>query len=469
MPGKVLLVSVNRCHSPYPVFPLGVACLDAALRRAGYATRWLDRQVDSQSVESAAAAFQPDFVGISLRNIDDVVITRRETYFDPLAELTQEVRRACAAPVILGGSGFSIFPEALLRLSGADFGIQGEGETSLLALLRGLEQGSDTTAIPGLVYRQGDRVACNPTQRLDLADGEPASRPDVITDYYLRETGMLNIQTQRGCSCHCEYCTYPLIEGTRFRRRPPEAVADELAWLQQRGVRYVVIVDSIFNSSPDHVQQVCEAILRRNVRLRWTCFLRPAGLTEDLVRLMARAGLAHVEFGTDSFSDPVLAAYGKRFTFADVHRSHQLARQAKIECCHFLICGGPGESLATLEEGFQNSHLLKDAAIVALAGMRVYPRTPLCARMREEQAVPSDDALLQPCYYQARGLSERVVLERLQDFSRRFPAWIVGDPPPRYAQLAARLRSRGVIGPLWSYWCTAQRLAPALVPSPDRP
>ena len=58
-----------------------------------------------------------------------------------------------------------------------------------------------------------------------------------------------------------------------------DPVADELADLQQRGVRYVVIVDSIFNSSPEHVQQVCEAILRRNLRLRWACFLRPAGLT----------------------------------------------------------------------------------------------------------------------------------------------------------------------------------------------
>jgi radical SAM superfamily enzyme YgiQ (UPF0313 family) len=181
---------------------------------------------------------------------------------------------------------------------------------------------------------------------------------------------------------------------------------------------------------------------------------------------MARAGLAHVEFGTDSFSDSVLAAYGKRFTFAEVRRSHELAREARIECCHFLICGGPGESLATLGESFQNSHHLKETAILALAGMRVYPRTPLWARLREEQGVPSDEALLQPRYYLAPGLDEGMVLGRLQDFSRRYPAWIVGDPPPRYAQLAARLRSRGVIGPLWSYWCTAQRLAPALVPNP---
>jgi radical SAM superfamily enzyme YgiQ (UPF0313 family) len=466
MPGKVLLISVNRCNSPYPVFPLGLACLEAALRPAGYETRWLDLQADTESVHDVVASFQPDFVGISLRNIDDVVISRRETFFDPLAALTQEVHRSCSASVILGGSGFSIFPQSLLRLSGADFGIQGEGEASLPALLRALEERADYSGIPGLVYRQNGSIVANAAQGLSLGELKPAIRPDRVMGYYLRETGMMNIQTQRGCSCHCGYCTYPLIEGARFRRRPAEAVAEELADLQQRGVKYAVIVDSIFNSSPGHVQEVCEAILRRNLKMRWTCFLRPAGLTPDLMQLMARAGLAHVEFGTDSFSDSVLAAYGKRFTFDDVFRSHEMARRVKVDCCHFLICGGPGETRDTLEEGFQNSLRLNEAAILALVGMRIYPGTALHARARREHPLPPDDALLQPHYYLSSALTEDEVFERLRDFSRRSPSWIVGDPPPRYVELAARLRSRGVIGPLWSYWCTAQRLAPALVQHP---
>jgi radical SAM superfamily enzyme YgiQ (UPF0313 family) len=329
-----------------------------------------------------------------------------------------------------------------------------------------LEGRRDYSAIPGLVYRNNGRIVANPPQRLDLAELTPATGPDAVLGHYLRQTGMLNLQTQRGCSCHCEYCTYPLIEGDRFRRRPAERVAEELAHLHRRGVRYVVIVDSIFNSSPEHVQQVCESILRLNLKMRWACFLRPAGLTADLMQLMTRAGLAHVEFGTDSFCDSVLAAYGKRFTFDDVLRSHELAWQAKVDCCHFLICGGLGETRDTLEAGFRNSLRLKDAVILALAGMRIYPGTRLHALARREQPLPPDDALLEPRYYISGALTEDEVLERLRDFSRRSPGWIVGDPPPRYVELAARLRSRGVVGPLWSYWCTAQRLAPALAQSP---
>ena len=62
-------------------------------------------------------------MGISLRNIDDVFIRKRETFFDELASLGANIRRQTAAPIILGGSGFSIFPERLLELSEADFGI----------------------------------------------------------------------------------------------------------------------------------------------------------------------------------------------------------------------------------------------------------------------------------------------------------------------------------------------------------
>lgn len=95
------------------------------------------------------------------------------------------------------------------------------------------------------------------------------------------------------------------------------------------------------------------------------------------MRLMARAGLAHIEFGTDSFCNSVLRENGKRFTFDDVLAASEVALSEKIEFCHFLICGGPGETTLTLQETFENSLLLKHAVILALIGMRVYPGTPL--------------------------------------------------------------------------------------------
>lgn len=459
MPGRILLISVNQCVEPAPVFPLGLAYVDSALRSAGHTTRWVDFHIHRPALPEILAEFQPDYIGISLRNIDDVQIRKQETFFNGLGPLCREIRSQARCPIILGGSGFSIFPEPLLEMSGADYGIHGEGESSLLELLAALESNAVFGAIPGLVFRRKDRIVVNPLRSHAASEWpEPPTRPQEVMDFYLRTNAMLNVQTQRGCAFHCCYCTYPVLEGRTYRRRTPAAVADEFQALERAGARYVFIVDSVFNSSPEHVAGICEALAFKNLKLRWGCFLRPKGLTRDLMRLMARAGLAHIEFGTDSFCDSVLDAYGKRFTFEDVYESSELARHENVDYCHFLICGGPGETEATLEEGFANAQRLQNAVIMALAGMRVYPGTPLFEHAAREGGAWAQTDLLQPRYYLSPALSEQRVFAKLREFTRRSSNWVVGDPSPAYLKAAERLRAKGLLGPLWSYFAIMQRL-----------
>ena len=459
MPSRVLLISANRCTSPDPVFPLGLAHINAALRNAGHETRWLDRLSNLDKLVETIHEFKPDLIGLGLRNIDDVLIRQQEKFYDELAPHIATIRQHSQAPVVLGGSGFSIFPEKLLTLTGADYGIAGEGEPGILALLDTLKNGGDLSRVGGLVYRRDGKITINPPAPawIDLPLTE-ADRPPEIAQTYLAASDTLNLQTQRGCHFLCCYCTYPLIEGKNNRRRPPETVAAELENLQQQGAKFVFIVDSVFNSTPRHVKEICEAILRRNIKISWGCFLRPRGLTAELMDLMARAGLTHIEFGTDSFSDVTLQTYAKHFTFKDVLESSELARERKIDYCHFLICGGPGETPATLEEGYQNSLQLKNTAIMAVVGMRIYPSTPLFAQAVAEGVIMPDADLLAPAYYLAPGLDEEFIFTQLQEFARRSPSWIVGDPLPGYQELIHRLRKRGVAGPLWSYLSTVQRL-----------
>jgi radical SAM superfamily enzyme YgiQ (UPF0313 family) len=277
--------------------------------------------------------------------------------------------------------------------------------------------------------------------------------------HYLHHSGMLNVQTQRGCSHRCCYCTYPLIEGRTWRRRDTFEVAEEMADLHARGAKYVFVVDSVFNSSGEHVTAVCEALLARNVKLHWGCFLRPQGLNSDLMGLMRRAGLRHIEFGSDSFCDETLAAYDKHLSFDDILTSSEAARREQVEFCHFLVCGGPGETRKTLLKTFENSQRLEGAVILALAGMRIYPGTPLFAQAQRERLFPAGTTLLEPQYYMSPSLSEEEVFECLRNFSQRSPSWIVGDPSPAYQQMAARLRAKGVVGPLWSHFAAMQRLA----------
>jgi len=83
MGSKILLISANRCTTPDPVFPLGLAHVNTALRQAGHDTLWADSLVGIERIEDVLTRYKPDFIGISLRNIDDVLIRKRETFFDP--------------------------------------------------------------------------------------------------------------------------------------------------------------------------------------------------------------------------------------------------------------------------------------------------------------------------------------------------------------------------------------------------
>jgi radical SAM superfamily enzyme YgiQ (UPF0313 family) len=459
MGNRVMLFSINQYDFPYPVFPLGAAQVEAALRRAGHTVEFVDFNLHRRPIPELIGGFRPDYIGISLRNIDDALIQKRETFFESLLNLVRDLRQHTTATLVLGGSGFSIFPEELLERSGADYGIQGEGEHQFPALIDALNTGRDYSGLSGLVYRRNGSVTMNVRTRIESAGNIPL--PDLspeIIGYYLRKSSMLNLQTQRGCALRCCYCTYPLLEGRNYRQRPPEAVAEELAHMQAHGARYVFIVDSVFNTSRSHVAGICEAILRRGLKLKWCCFLRPKNLTRELMQLMARAGLTHIEFGSDSFSDPVLSAYGKGLTFDDILESSEHAAAAAVDYAHFLILGGPGETEETLEESFTRSRQLTHATLMARVGMRVYPGTPLFDQLQARRNPSPLPPLLTPFYHIEPPLTQDRVLARLRDVASTMPNWIYDDPPPEYYKMAERLRAKGVIGPLWSYFAMMQRL-----------
>jgi len=458
---KILLINANRCTTPEPVFPLGLAHLSAALGKSGHEVDWLDWLIEGEHFENLLLERRPDLIGISVRNIDDVLIRRQETFVDGLSALVGMIHQKLGCPVVLGGSGFSILPRELMELTGADFGVVGEGEAALPALLEALERKVGYGTIPGLVFRHDAGISVNGRDRHSFEDEmlQADLRPEVTTQY-LRKGGALNLQTQRGCACRCCYCTYPVIEGTRHRSRAVEAVIGEFEQLEKLGAQYAFVVDSVFNSSEAHVNEICEALVRRALKIRWGCFLRPQGLTQGTMQLLARAGLAHIEFGSDSFCDEVLEAYQKDFTFDDIRRSTELARGEDIDFCHFVIAGGPGETRTTLEIGFKNSKALGRPIIMVVPGMRIYPGTRLFKRALKERQLQRGTNLLEPAYYLAPGLSLDLLLELLKGFAAQSPNWVVGDFDPAYDGLVTRLRQRGVTGPLWSYFSTAQRLWP---------
>ncbi len=452
---RVLLVSVNREDQPHPVYPLGLECLAAALRAAGHEARLLDVRkaaADGVTVEAAVRAAAPDLVGVSLRNVDNNQSVGTKYYLPDLLAVLAEIRQATAAPVVLGGSGYSLFPREILRLSGADAGVAGPGEAALVALAGRVAAGTplaDGEAPPGLVCRRGEDLVATPPGRPDVVSGSPDRDPDLLP-FYWREGGVLNLQVSRGCPWGCVYCTYPLLEGHRSIRRDVTAAVDEMQGLQERtGADHFFVVDSVFNADPARADAFAGEILRRGLRVVWSAFFTPRGVTAEAVRLWKASGLEGVEFGTDALCASTLRAYGKPFSVSEVQAASAACDAADLPYIHYLIFGGPGETPETLDETIAAALALPRAVHCVFAGMRIYPGTALAQRAVEEGVLAAGEDLLAPRFYLSPGVDPGELAQRCRELGRRENWLVVGGGLEEKSRAAAAIRKRGRKGSLW--------------------
>ena len=268
---RVFFVCGNRCVDPYPVYPMGMAVVSAALAARGHEVRQYDllsAGSDLAALGAAARAYGPDVICYSLRNVDtEDYLNPDDWLLDADRAAIQALREASGAPIVLGGAGFSILPEELLEFLGADYGVVGEGEHAACDLVDALAAGRPW---PRLVRSRelmpAARIGC---PRYDAA----------IVPYYQKTSGLVGLQTKRGCPHACAYCSYPLIEGARVRHRDPREVVDDLETLRRDyGVDNVFFTDSIFNDAGGGHLALAEEMLRRGTKIRWASFFRPQRL-----------------------------------------------------------------------------------------------------------------------------------------------------------------------------------------------
>lgn len=444
---SILLVSANRHTSPYPVYPLGLSYLKTYLERTinGIRVDIADCNLlsDAQLAERIRT-LAPRYIGLSLRNVDGANSLDRRGFLPQYRALADVIRAASDAPLIIGGAGFSIYPEAFMRELGADYGIHGEGEEPLAELIGALERGRTEIDIPSVYTRDGRRGS---GRRSYLPSIEVQFEPE-LTGYYWKRSGMLNIQTKRGCPYDCIYCSYPSIDGRCVRTMDPEAIAENILRAKRDyGISYLFFTDSVFNIGPEYNVRLAETLIRRRTDIRWGAYFSPRGIDAEQMRLFRASGLTHIEFGTESFCDRTLEAYGKRFTFGDVERASRLALDEGVYYAHFLILGGYGDTRENVRETIENSRRMEYTVMFPYAGMRIYPHTRLAELAAKEGAIGRDDDLMAPSYYISRDFDLEEVRRAALATGK---AWVFPDDPQSALADTLRLK-RNKKGPLWEY------------------
>lgn len=435
---KIAFVSANQEKLPDPVIPFGILSVMSVTPQHHTRQLW-DLCFESDPfnrLQREILNYRPDLVAISLRNLqnnDYSNVTNNLAYYD---QLFKTLRSSTSAPLVVGGGGFSVAPEALMTRLKPDFGILGEGEHSFPALLQALEENKNFfSAIPSLCYFDGinlQRTAA-PQRPIELNLLPPVSREMVDRRYY--EAGIESFQTKRGCSLVCDYCTYPTIEGRTYRLKDPVRVVDEMEVLKNsnKELAHFFVVDAVFNIPPSHAKAICREMIHRNFNTSWTCYANPIGFDEELADLMVRAGCVGMEVGSDSGTDTILKKLRKGFNLNAIRRFHELSVQKGLKDCHTFILGTPGETLDDVRTTLSFITELNPYAAILMIWNDD-------SEAFESQSTPERQAFRQ------------TVHDELIKQKDQFPYWVIPELGKQFnSHFFGRLRKRGLRGPLWQF------------------
>lgn len=436
---RIAFISPNREQLPDPVPPLGLLYMMSAVGEEHDRTL-IDLCFEDRPLELVGHRldeFSPDLIAVGMRNLHNADYTDSQAILAYYDQVFRAIREHSLAPLVMGGGGFSVLPQQLMRRFRLDYGIVGEGERAFAALVSRMAGGSrQARDIPNLL--SGDGVPPVPaSQHREYLDLDANATPDRRwTDpRYYELSGIASIQTKRGCTMRCDYCTYPDIEGREIRRRAGEVVADEWQALvaSHPSIDHIFIVDAVFNLPPRHAREVSEALIARGLNTPWTCYLNPLYFDQALANVMARAACSGVEIGSDSGTDEGLERLRKGFTTDDIRRASRSCREAGIKDCHTFVLGARGDTLDDVERSLDFIDTLDPhaAIIMAYKDDREALDVELAARMGE---------------FRTR------VLEAVARRAADRPRWSVPSLGLRFnSRYFSRLRKRGVRGPLWQY------------------
>jgi len=336
-----------------------------------------------------------------------------------------------------------------------EYGVIGEGERAFVQLLGRLEKGATQGELAGVITRCRSAPCGHDSvlprtlpERVSVAESAESAvllhsdraredaRPLVLDGLakpahescryrkYVRRGGCVSVQTKRGCPFGCIYCTYPQLEGKRYRLREPEVVVDEIeAAIAGASLGHVFFVDSVFNDPREHALAVCAALRRRRLSMRWMAFCNPVGFDAGMARAMAESGCEGLEFGLDAATPKMLAALRKPFGQEEIRKALQAAHDAGLPFAVHLLFGGPGETWGDVEEAqaFLNGCAAANS-IFAAFGIRVYEGTAIADIAAREGVLAPGTDLFEPTYYVSPGLAERAEM-KLDRIARRRPEW----------------------------------------------
>lgn len=192
----------------------------------------------------------------------------------------------------------------------------------------------------------------------------------------LKKGPILPMLASRGCSFNCIYCPYMVTQTPKFRAAGARYVADEVQFHQKTfGVQSIVFRDIIFSINKKKTTELCEEILRRGIKVEFSCETRTDCLDEDILKLLYRAGLRAIHLGIESPEDDIVLKSGRK----PIRESHQeriirICEKLGIKVFGFYILGFVQDTPETMQRTIQYARRL-NTYLAQFDIMTPYPGT----------------------------------------------------------------------------------------------
>jgi anaerobic magnesium-protoporphyrin IX monomethyl ester cyclase len=298
----------------------------------------LDAQLDDMeydALEAKVREFRPDVVGVTAFTVQLVDVLKT----------VQTAKKGGAKYVVVGGPHVSDFPQECKNLPGVDAVVKGEGQKPMLDLCDAWEKGEVPKGIGGTMAHPDDPVPEQDVYFSNNLDDYPIIDRTIV-DYkrYYDVMGRGGIFTtlisSRGCPYRCTFCNTPRH---RYRVMSPGRVCDEIKACLDLGIQEFYFVDDTFNITNARVMDLCDEIIKRNLKLSWTVRFRVKGANRELLTKMKQAGCNRIQFGVEQGTEEGLLRLKKDVTVREIESAFRLCREVGIHTVAYFMIGTPTE------------------------------------------------------------------------------------------------------------------------------
>jgi anaerobic magnesium-protoporphyrin IX monomethyl ester cyclase len=423
---RVLLINPFYPVSETPSPPLGLAFLAAAMLADGIKVQILDLVVYPYTKERLAETletFDPQIVGATAVTMN----------FNHAADVMKDVKVINPGILTVMGGPHVTFcaPETLQSHPEIDFIVLGEGEETLVELVRAYGNGHSWSGIKGLAYRENGKPVLTPARDpIKNIDALPEPARHLIPLGRYRALGLpISMTTSRGCPFQCIFCVGRKMVGARVRYRNPNKIVDELAYLSTLDFRQINVADDLFTASKKHCIAVCDEILRRKLKIRWTSFARVDTVSRPVLERMKQAGCTAVSFGVESGSPEILKTIKKGITLDQVIDAVSMCNQVGVTPQASFILGLPGETPQTLQQTVAFAERLK--AMGVLHGYHLlapFPGTDVREQIRayDIQIMSNDwnDYHANQAIVRTSAVDQKTLDDIVKNWQSHFDAWL---------------------------------------------